>query len=82
MQGHQSVGVHVQYYGTAGYLENCQVEVFLAYITGKGHTLIDRRLYLPKSWADDADKRSKVGVPKTVKFATKAQLAQQMLQSA
>lgn len=81
-QGNQSVGVQVQYYGTTGHLENCQVGVFLAYITGKGHTLIDRRLYLPKSWADDSEKRDKVGVPETVKFATKAQLAQQMLQSA
>ena len=81
-QGNQSVGVQVQYYGTTGHLENCQVGVFLAYITSKGHTLIDRRLYLPKSWADDAQKRDKVGVPETVKFATKAQLAQQMLQSA
>lgn len=81
-QGNQSVGVQVQYYGTTGHLENCQVGVFLAYVTGKGHTLIDRRLYLPKSWADDSQKREKVGVPETVRFATKAQLAQQMLQSA
>jgi SRSO17 transposase len=81
-QGNQSVGVQVQYYGTTGHLENCQVGVFLAYGTTRGHTLIDRRLYLPKSWADDAQKRGKVGVPETVKFATKAQLAQQMLQSA
>lgn len=81
-QGNHSVGVQVQYYGTTGHLENCQVGVFLAYITSKGHTLIDRRLYLPKSWADDSQKRDKVGVPETVKFATKAQLAQQMLQSA
>ena len=62
--------------------ENCQVGVFLAYVTGKGHSLIDRRFYLPKSWADDLQKRDKVGVPETVRFATKAQLAQQMLQSA
>lgn len=81
-QGNQSVGVQVQYYGTTGHLENCQVGVFLAYITGQGHTLVDRRLYLPKSWAADPQKRGKVGVPETVKFATKAQLAQQMLQSA
>ena len=74
-QGNQSVGVQVQYYGTTGHLENCQVGVFLAYITGKGHTLIDRRLYLPKSWADDSQKRDKVGVPETVRFATIAQLA-------
>ncbi|NJR39237.1 MAG: IS701 family transposase [Leptolyngbyaceae cyanobacterium CSU_1_4] len=81
-QGNQSVGVQVQYYGTTGQLENCQVGVFLAYVTSKGHSLIDRRLYLPKSWADDPQKRSKVGVPETIQFATKAQLAQQMLQSA
>ena len=81
-QGSQSVGVQVQYYGTTGHLENCQVGVFLSYITGKGHTLIDRRLYLPKSWVEDSDKRCKAGVPKTTTFATKAQLAQQMLQSA
>lgn len=81
-QGDQSVGVQVQYYGTTGHLENCQVGVFLAYVTGKGHSLIDRRLYLPKSWADSPKKRSKVGVPETIKLATKAQLAQQMLQSA
>jgi SRSO17 transposase len=58
------------------------VGVFLAYITSKGHSLIDRRLYLPQSWADNSQKRGKVGVPETIKFATKAQLAQQMLQSA
>jgi len=81
-QGSQSVGVQVQYYGTTGHLENCQIGVFLSYITGKGHTLIDRRLYLPKSWVEDSDKRCKAGVPKTTTFATKAQLAQQMLQSA
>ena len=74
--------MQVQYYGTTGHLENCQVGVFLSYITGKGHTLIDRRLYLPKSWVEDSDKRCKAGVPKTTTFATKAQLAQQMLQSA
>jgi SRSO17 transposase len=81
-QGNQSVGVQVQYYGTTGHLENCQVGVFLAYVTTQGHSLIDRRLYLPKSWAEDPQKRGKVGVPETIQFATKAQLAQQMLQSA
>jgi SRSO17 transposase len=81
-QGDQSVGVQVQYYGTTGHLENCQVGVFLAYITEKGHTLIDRRLYLPKSWTEDPQKCGKAGVPEAVKFAIKPQLAQQMLQSA
>jgi len=48
-QGEQSVGVQVQYYGTTGHLENCQVGVFMSYISDKGHTLIDP--YLPRSWA-------------------------------
>jgi SRSO17 transposase len=56
--------------------------VFLAYVSPQGHSLIDRRLYLPQSWASDLDKRGKAGVPKPIQFATKPQLAKQMLQSA
>lgn len=81
-QGEHSVGVQVQYCGLTGRLENCQVGVFLAYVSLHGHTLIDRRLYLPQSWARNQDKRKKTGVPETIKFATKPQLAKQMLQSA
>jgi SRSO17 transposase len=80
-QGEHSVGVQVQYCGLTGRLENCQVGVFLAYVSPHGHTLIDRRLYLPQSWAEEPDKRAKAGVPEAVKFATKPQLARQMLQS-
>lgn len=58
-QGEQSFGVQVQYYGTTGHLENCQVGVFMSYISDKGHTLVDRRLYLPQPWAIDALKRKK-----------------------
>ena len=81
-QGEHSVGVQVQYCGLTGRLENCQVGVFLAYISRHGHTLIDRCLYLPQSWAGHQDKRVKVGVPAAIRFATKPQLAKQMLQSA
>lgn len=81
-QGEHSVGVQVQHCSLTGRLENCQVGVFLAYINPYGHTLIDRRLYLPQSWASDGDKRAKVGVAESVRFATKPQLAKQMLQSA
>jgi len=48
----------------------------------KGHTLIDRRLYLPRSWAEDQNKRKKGAIPEELLFATKPQLAQQMLESA
>jgi SRSO17 transposase len=81
-QGDQSVGVQVQHCSLTGRLENCQVGVFLAYVNPQGHSLIDRRLYLPQSWATDLEKRSKAGVPKPIQFATKPQLAKQMLQSA
>jgi len=81
-QGEHSVGVQVQYCGLTGRLENCQVGVFLAYVSEHGHTLIDRRLYLPQSWATDQGKRKKTGVPETITFATKPRLAREMLQSA
>jgi SRSO17 transposase len=81
-QGEHSVGVQVQYCGLTGRLENCQVGVFLAYLSEHGHTLIDRRLYLPQTWATDQTKRKKAGVPETISFATKPRLATDMLQSA
>ena len=78
-KGVKSAGVQRQYSGTAGRIENCQLGVFLAYATSKGRTLIDRELYLPKSWAGDQDRRREAAVPDEVGFATKAVLAQAML---
>ena len=52
-RGSKSAGVAVQYCGTTGQIENCQVAVFLDYVTTLGHTLIDCELYLPKEWIDD-----------------------------
>jgi SRSO17 transposase len=78
-KGKHSCGVQRQYCGTAGRVENCQVGVFLGYATKKGHTLLDRELYLPKEWAADARRRKRAKVPKRVTFATKPQLAQAML---
>lgn len=80
-QGNYSVGVQVQHCSLTGRLENCQVGVFLAYVSPQGHSLIDRRLYLPQSWCNDPDKRAKAGVPEHVEFATKPQLAKQMLKA-
>jgi SRSO17 transposase len=56
-KGTQSAGVARQYSGTAGRVENCQIGVFLAYASGKGHALIDRELYLPKEWTGSAAPR-------------------------
>src|SRR3712207_6720239 len=70
-KGTKSVGVQRQYSGTAGRTENCQVGVFLAYASPKGRAFLDRALYLPKVWAEDAARRAEAGVPETVRFATK-----------
>lgn len=78
-KGRNSVGVKRQYSGTAGRIENCQVGVFLAYATDRGRALVDRELYLPQEWADDAARREQAGVPERVDFATKPALAQRML---
>lgn len=78
-KGTKSVGVQRQYSGTAGRRENCQIGVFLGYASAEGRTFLDRELYLPKEWADDAERRREAGVPDAVAFATKPALARQML---
>lgn len=55
-KGTTSAGVQRQYSGTAGRTENCQIGVFAAYATFRGHTLVDRELYLPKSWTEDRER--------------------------
>ena len=81
-KGAKSVGVQRQYSGTAGRIENSQVGVFLAYASETGSAFVDRALYLPKEWAENQERRSEAGVPESVKFATKPQLARQMLERA
>ncbi|MBB5954387.1 SRSO17 transposase [Saccharothrix tamanrassetensis] len=71
-----------QYSGTAGRVENCQIGVFLAYGSARGHALIDRELYLPESWTSDRDRCRAAGVPDGVGFATKPRLAMAMLERA
>jgi SRSO17 transposase len=78
-KGTHSVGVGVQYSGITGKLENCQVGVFLAYVSPRGQTLYDRALYLPRDWADDPARRAHAGVPEVVRFATKPRLAQDLV---
>lgn len=81
-KGTKSVGVARQYSGAAGRIENSQVGVFLGYATAKGRALLDRELYLPKEWADDAQRRKEAGVPEAVGFATKLVLARRMIDRA
>ncbi len=81
-KGSKSVGVASQYAGTIGATANSQVGVFLAYASNKGAAFIDRALYLPQEWTDDSDRRQEAGVPQTVGFATKVELARQLLERA
>jgi SRSO17 transposase len=78
-KGTRTVGVQRQYTGTAGRIENSQVAVYLAYSAAGGHALIDRELYLPKSWTADPARCAAAGVPAEVAFATKPTLARVML---
>ncbi|HEX2075604.1 MAG TPA: IS701 family transposase [Geodermatophilus sp.] len=78
-KGSHTVGVQRQYTGTAGRIENAQVAVYLAYAGARGHAMIDRELYLPKSWTRDRERCAAAGVPEDVTFATKPALARTML---
>ncbi|MEU4779878.1 IS701 family transposase [Micromonospora sp. NPDC023633] len=81
-KGVHSVEVQRQYTGTAGRIENAQVGVFCGYASRHGHTLIDRRVYLPVSWTDDRDRCPGAGVPAEVEFSTKPELAADMITAA
>ena len=81
-KGTKSVGVKRQYSGTLGRTDNCQVAVFANYSSAKGHTFMDRRLFLPEEWASDRDRRDEAGVPAGVIFRTKPQLALEMVADA
>jgi len=78
-KGSRTVAVQRQYTGTAGRIENAQVAVYLTYATRAGHAPIDRALYLPASWAGDTERRAAAGVPGDIEFATKPELARQMI---
>jgi SRSO17 transposase len=80
--GTESVGVARQWCGRLGKVDNCQVAVYLGYVSGAGHTLVDMRLYLPKAWTTDKARLAKAGVPKAHRgYRSRHQLALDMLQT-
>jgi SRSO17 transposase len=82
-KGVHSVGVQRQYSGTAGRIENAQVAVYLTYAAPRGHALIDRALYLPRSWAEDPDRCNGAGIPQDDRaFATKPTTARALIDRA
>jgi len=78
-QGHTPCGVGRQNTGSTGKITNCQIGVFAAYVSRKGHAFIDRALYLPKAWTADLVRMQAAHVPDTVAFATKPALASMMV---
>ena len=81
-QGKASCGVGRQYTGSAGKVTNCQIGVFAAYASAKGHAFVDRALYLPKSWTADPARLAAAHVPQSMAFATKPALAVKMIERA
>jgi SRSO17 transposase len=81
-QGVKSCGVQRQYTGTLGKICNCQIGVFLTYASSRGHSPIDRRLYIPESWLEDRTRSREAGIPEDTKFQTKPKMALEMIQEA
>jgi len=79
-KGTESVGVARQWCGRLGKVDNCQVGIYMGYVSREDHTLVDTRLYLPKSWVKDRKRRKKCGVPKEVRYQTRHELALDMLE--
>jgi SRSO17 transposase len=78
-QGKKSVGVARQWCGRLGKVDNCQVAVYMAYVSRIDHALVNARLYLPQEWASDRARRKAAGVPKEVRFQTRHEQALEML---
>jgi SRSO17 transposase len=81
-KGTESVGVQRQWCGRLGKIENCQVGVFMGYVSAAEHALVNMRLYLPREWAQDKARRKKCHVPREVKFKTRHVLCLEMLEEA
>src|SRR5512144_2195177 len=77
--GTESCGVARQWCGRLGKQDNCQLGVFLTYAAPRGYAPLDRRLYLPKEWAADAERREKCHVPEEVKFQESWRIAVDLL---
>jgi SRSO17 transposase len=80
--GADSCGVARQWCGRLGKVENCQVGVFLTYVTARGYAPLDRQLYLPRDWAEDARRRKATHVPTEVTFQESWRIGLQLVDRA
>ena len=65
-KGTKSAGVAPRYCGARNTVVNCQVGVFVAYVSTRGTALVDRELYLPKGWTEDRERCPEAGIPEQV----------------
>ena len=80
--GKSSAGVHRQYCGKLGKVENCQVGVFATLVKGTNYSIVDGQLYLPKEWIADKERREKAGIPEDIEFKTKIEIADELIDTA
>jgi SRSO17 transposase len=78
-KGQHSVGVERQWCGRLGKVDNCQIGVYMGYVSSIEHTLVDMRLYMPKSWTNDRARCEQCHVPKSLRYQTRTELALDML---
>jgi SRSO17 transposase len=80
-KGTESVGVQRQWCGRLGKVENCQVGIYLGYVSRRDHALVDFRLFLPREWTTRKRRCAKAGVPEDVRFQTRHELILEMLEA-
>ena len=78
-KGTKSVGVARQWCGRHGKVENCQLAVYLGYVSRQEHVLVDVRLYLPREWTNSRKRCEEAGVPREIRFQTRHELALEMI---
>ncbi len=78
-KGRSSACVARQWCGRLGKVDNCQVGVYMGYVSSREHALVDMRLYMPKEWARDKKRRAKAGIPKELRYQTRHALCLEML---
>lgn len=77
--GPESVGASRQWCGRLGKVDNCQVAIYMGYVSSQEHALVDMRLFLPKEWTQDKQRRQKAGVPQEIRYRTRHQSCLEML---
>ena len=81
-KGRESVGVARQYCGQVGKQDNCRIAISLSVTTEKASMPVAFDLYLPNNWVEDGERRKKTGVPDSIQFQTRPEIALQQIRHA